>query len=186
MSRIGKQPVKIPSGTQVIQNDRGAVTIKGPKGELSLTLHPRISIIINDQEILVKRKSEEKLDKSLHGLTRSLLNNMVVGVNTGYQKQLIIQGVGYKAQIQGKKITFNLGFSHPIELHIPAGLNVTQEQEKKHILTISGMDKQLVGEFSAKVRGLRKPEPYKGKGIHYSDEHIVRKAGKAAATKGAT
>lgn len=183
MSRIGKLPIKVPNEVQVTIDEHRKVHVKGPKGELCLTPHENIEVVIKNNTIHVKRKSNEKFDKSLHGLTRSLIANMIEGVSKGFEKQLIIQGVGYKAQIQAKKITLHLGFSHTIELLIPEGLKVTQDEEKKNILTIVGVNKQLVGDFSAKIRSLRPPEPYKGKGIQYKDERIIRKAGKAAVAK---
>lgn len=178
MSRLGKLPIKIPAGTQV-SIDKGVVTVKGPKGELKQELHRLVKIENNPEEIIVKVKNEnDKEERSLWGLFRALLNNMVVGVNSGYEKKLEIKGVGYKVAVVGNKINLNLGFSHPVEFVLPEGISALAEGNS---LTISGIDKQLVGELAAQIRKMRKPEPYKGKGIRYSDEVIRRKAGKAAA-----
>jgi large subunit ribosomal protein L6 len=178
MSRLGKLPIKIPAGTQV-SIDKGIVTVKGPKGELKQELHRLVKIEITPEEINVKVKNEnDKEERSLWGLFRALINNMVVGVNNGYEKKLEIKGVGYKVAVAGNKINLSLGFSHPIEFPLPIGISAVAEGNN---LTISGIDKQLVGELAAQIRKLRKPEPYKGKGIKYSDEIIRRKAGKAAA-----
>ncbi|HOZ53368.1 MAG TPA: 50S ribosomal protein L6 [bacterium] len=178
MSRLGKLPIKIPAGTQV-SIDKGVVTVKGPKGELKQELHRLVKIENTPEEIIVKVKNEnDKEERSLWGLFRALLNNMVVGVNSGYEKKLEIKGVGYKVAVVGNKINLNLGFSHPVEFPLPTGISALAEGNN---LTISGIDKQLVGELAAQIRKMRKPEPYKGKGIKYSDEVIRRKAGKAAA-----
>ncbi len=178
MSRLGKLPIKIPAGTQV-SIDKGVIIVKGPKGELKQELHKLVKIENTPEEIIVKVKNEnDKEERSLWGLFRALINNMVVGVNTGYEKKLEIKGVGYKVAVAGNKINLSLGFSHPIEFPLPAGTSAVAEGNS---LTISGIDKQLVGELAAQIRKLRKPEPYKGKGIKYSDEVIRRKAGKAAA-----
>ena len=181
MSRIGKQPIAIPSGVDVhIKN--GVVTVKGPKGTLTFAPHARMVVEIADKTIIVKRSTEELLDKSLHGLTRTLLANMIEGVTKGYSKQLEIQGVGYRAQVQGKKLQLALGFSHPVEFSAPDGITFDIDKEKKNLITISGIDKSLVGQVAADLRSLRAPEPYKGKGIRYSGEVVRRKAGKAATT----
>lgn len=179
MSRIGKWPVQIPSGVEVTI-ESSVITVKGPKGSLSLTVHPRITIKKEDNEVVVTRSTDEKEDKSLHGLTRSLIQNMVTGVTTGFQKRLEVIGVGYRAQVNGNKLNLSLGFSHPVEMEALPGLSLEIDKDTKHIV-ISGADKQQVGEFAAKVRSLRKPEPYKGKGIRYAGEHVRRKAGKTAA-----
>lgn len=181
MSRIGKQPIPLTKDVTVTV-EKTMVKVKGPKGELSITLHPRMTVVHENSTLLVTRASDEKLDKSLHGLTRALLANMVEGVSKGFSKQLEIQGVGFRASMSGKKLVMALGFSHPVEFTPPAGITIAIEGEKKNILNISGIDKQQVGEVSAVVRGLRKPDPYKGKGIRYVGEKIVLKAGKAAAT----
>jgi large subunit ribosomal protein L6 len=180
MSRIGKNPIKIPSGVTV-EKKENTIHVKGPKGELTASFHPLIKIEIADGSITCSRTSESKLAKSLHGLTRTLLFNMTEGVTKGFEKKLEIVGVGYRATVSGSKIVFSLGHSHPIDFPIPKGIKIDLDKEKKNIIIISGIDKQLIGETAAKIRALRKPEPYKGKGIKYLGEHIARKAGKAAA-----
>ncbi len=178
MSRLGKLPIKIPAGTQ-ISIDKGFIVVKGPKGELKQELHKLVKVEITPEEAIVKVKNENnKEERSLWGLFRALINNMVIGVNSGYEKKLEIKGVGYKVSVSGNKINLSLGFSHPVEFVLPDGISALAEGNN---LTISGIDKQLVGELAAQIRKLRKPEPYKGKGIKYSDEIIRRKAGKAAA-----
>lgn len=186
MSRIGKQPIQIPSGVEVTLKD-GVVCVKGSKGTLTFAHHQRVQVSIDGKEIKVERPNDEILEKSLHGLTRTLLANMVEGVTKGFSKQLEIQGVGYRAQVQGKALQLALGFSHPVEFEAPSGISFEIDKEKKNIITISGIDKALVGQVAADVRALRKPEPYKGKGIRYVGEVVRRKAGKAAtaAAKGA-
>lgn len=179
MSRIGKQIITIPSGVTITNNGL-QVTVKGPKGELKLTHAPCISLVMEEGTLLVKFDSEDLNLRPFHGLTRALINNMVVGVSTGFEKRLQIIGVGYRAQIAGKKLTLNLGFSHPVVLDIPEGISAEMDAEQKNTLVISGIDKQLVGQFSANIRSFRPPEPYKGKGIRYHDEHVPRKAGKSA------
>lgn len=181
MSRIGKQPVPIPSGVTVDIKD-GSVNVKGPKGTLSFSPHTRIDIKADGGNVLVSRKSDEMLDRSLHGLTRTLVANMIQGVTKGFSKQLEIQGVGYRVQLQGKNLQLALGFSHPVEFPAPAGINFEIDKEKKNIIIVSGIDKILVGQVAAEIRGLRPPEPYKGKGIRYVGEAVKRKAGKAATT----
>ncbi|MCL1815352.1 MAG: 50S ribosomal protein L6 [Treponema sp.] len=176
MSRIGKIPVKVPQGVKVdFQNS--LISVEGPKGKLTQKYHPVISFELKDEEIIVSRANEEKQTKSFHGLYRNLLNNMVTGVSTGFTKTLIITGVGYRAEVQGKLLVMNLGFSTEIYVGIPEGLTVAAEASGK--VTVSGIDKQRVGEFAAQVRKLRKPEPYKGKGIRYENEQIRRKVGKS-------
>lgn len=178
MSRLGKLAITIPNGTQVTMAD-GFITVKGPKGELKQELNKKIQVEINDNQISVKPVNpDSKEGKSFWGLFRTLINNMVVGVNEGYEKKLEIKGVGYKMVVNGNKINFNLGFSHPIEFPLPAGISAVAEGNN---LSIKGVDKQMVGEIAAQIRKMREPEPYKGKGIKYSDEIIRRKAGKAAA-----
>lgn len=179
MSRIGKQPVKLPAGVTVELKGQH-ISVKGPKGELKLDIHPNISAGVTAEEITLTRKNDSKLSKSLHGLTRSLLNNMVEGVTQGFEKKLEILGVGYRAAIAGTKLTLNLGFSHPIEFQAPQGIAIEIDKEKKNILIIKGIDKQLLGEVAAKIRSYKKPEPYKGKGIRYLGEYVAQKAGKAA------
>ncbi len=180
MSRIGKQIIEIPSGVEIML-DGTMVKVKGPKGELQFQHDPVVGVQKIENTLVVKQVSEEPKASALHGLTRALLNNMVVGVSTGFKKELQIIGVGYRAQISGKKLTLNLGFSHPVDLVIPEGLTAEMDKDQKNTLIISGIDKQLVGQFSANIRSFRPPEPYKGKGIRYSDEHVRRKAGKSAA-----
>jgi large subunit ribosomal protein L6 len=176
MSRIGKIPVKVPSGVKVtFQNDE--MLVEGPKGKLKQKYHPVITFENKGSEIVVGRKSEEKQVKAFHGLYRNLLNNMVTGVSTGFNKSLIVTGVGYRAEVQGKLLFMSLGYSNDLYVAIPEGLAVAVDQAGK--ITISGIDKQRVGEFAAQVRKLRGPEPYKGKGIRYEDEQIRRKVGKS-------
>lgn len=182
MSRIGKLPVEIPSGITV-QVNNGTITVKGPKGELTFKHHPRIKVQVTDKEVTVTRPSNEKEDKALHGLTRTLIANMIEGVSKGFERKLEINGVGYRAQTQGKKLTLNLGYSHPIEMELPGDITAELDKEKKNIMILTGSDKQLLSETAAKIRGLRPPEPYKGKGIKYLEEHIQRKAGKAAGAR---
>ena len=176
MSRIGRLPITVPSGVDVTIDGR-TVTVKGPKGTLSRALHPDMTVSREDGTIVVTRPTEQKTHKQLHGLTRTLVNNMVVGVTDGYRKGLEITGVGYRAALNGRKLTLNLGYSHPIEIEPPEG--ITFEVENPTRLAVVGIDKELVGQIAAKVRSTRKPEPYKGKGVRYSGEYIRRKAGKA-------
>ena len=175
MSRIGKLPISIPSSVKVEVNS-DIITMKSDKGELSVTKRPEVSVKIKDNEILVARADDSKEARSLHGLTRTLINNMLIGLTEGYKKSLEIVGVGYKVEVKGKKIVFNLGYSHPIYFYPPDGITVSTESATK--FSVAGYDKELVGEVAAKLRSFRKPEPYKGKGIKYSDEVIIRKAGK--------
>ncbi len=182
MSRIGKQPIPVPNGVTVTVNPDNTVIVKGPKGELSAKISPRIKVEIADQ-ITVTRQSEDKEDRSLHGLSRTLIANMCEGVTNGFSKKLEIIGVGYRAQVQGNKVTLNLGHSHPIDYALPEGITIEQDKDKKNILTISGIDKQKVGQVAAEIRSFRKPEPYKGKGVRYIDEYVAMKAGKAATAK---
>ena len=180
MSRIGKKPVVIPTGVTVTRENDGTLVVKGPKGELRYLPNPLIKVNIEDSQIVVIADINDKVQHSLHGLTRTLIANMVTGVTQGYTKTMEINGVGYRVAVQGNKLVLNLGYSHPIDYPIPAGITFKVDDEKKNILYISGIDKQLVGQVAAEVREFRKPEPYKGKGIKYMDEHIRRKAGKAA------
>ena len=178
MSRLGKLPIKIPTDVKINVN-KDIVIVSGKNGELKQKLHSDIIIDINENEVVVKVKNpEDKKQNSLWGLFRALINNMVVGVESGYEKKLEIKGVGYKATVNGNKLNLNLGFSHPIEFVLPDGISANVEN---NTISIKGADKQLVGEVAAQIRKYRKPEPYKGKGIRYSDEIIRRKAGKAAA-----
>ncbi len=176
MSRIGRLPITVPSGVDVTIDGRN-VTVKGPKGTLSRSLHPDITVSRENGSIVVTRPTEQKTHKQLHGLTRTLVNNMVVGVTDGYRKGIEITGVGYRAQLSGRKLTLNLGYSHPIEIEPPEGISFEVETPTR--LAVVGIDKELVGEIAAKVRSTRKPEPYKGKGVRYAGEYVRRKAGKA-------
>lgn len=180
MSRIGRLPVEIPAGVD-IKIDGQEMTVKGPKGTLTQVFHPDMSIEKQGDTIIVTRPSEIKKHKALHGLTRSLVNNMVIGVTTGYQKTLEINGVGYRAQKQGNKLILTLGLSHPVEIEEPE--NITIEVPSPNQVIVTGIDKQVVGEVAAKIREKRPPEPYKGKGIKYADEVIIRKEGKTGAKK---
>jgi large subunit ribosomal protein L6 len=176
MSRIGRMPVAVPSGVDVSIDGR-RLTIKGPRGELSRELHPDMLVAREDDSIVVTRPTEQKHHKQLHGLTRTLVNNMVTGVTTGYRKGLEITGVGYRAALVGQKLQLSLGYSHPVEIDPPAG--ITFELENPTRLAVVGIDKELVGQVAASVRATRKPEPYKGKGVRYAGERVRRKAGKA-------
>ena len=181
MSRIGIQPIVIPQGVTVTQEADGTAIVKGPKGELKYQVNPLVTLEITETEIKVIRKGEEREKRAAHGLVRSLLQNMVTGVTEGFTKKLEINGVGYRAQMQGKKLVLTLGFSHPVEHPAPEGIEIKMDEEKKNIIIISGIDKQKVGQVASEIRGYRKPEPYKGKGIRYIDEYVRRKAGKTAA-----
>ena len=178
MSRIGRLPIPVPAGVDVTFDGR-VITVKGPKGSLTRELPPRIAVDREGDALVVTRPTETKLDKSLHGLTRTLVNNMVVGVTTGYRKGLEIVGVGYRAQKVGDKLQLALGYSHPIEIDPPAGISFELENPVR--VAVVGIDKELVGQMAAKIRATRKPEPYKGKGIRYKGEHVRRKVGKAGA-----
>ena len=176
MSRIGRLPIAVPSTVDVTIEGR-RLTVKGPKGTLTRELHPDIKVSREEDNLVVTRPTEQKTHKQLHGLTRTLVNNMVVGVTDGYRKGLEITGVGYRAALNGKKLQLNLGYSHPIEIEPPSG--ITFEVENPTRLAVIGIDKELVGQIAARVRSTRKPEPYKGKGVRYAGEQIRRKAGKA-------
>jgi len=176
MSRIGRLPIAVPAGVDITFDGR-IITVKGPKGSLTRELPPRILVDREGESLVVTRPTENKLDKSLHGLTRTLVNNMVVGVTSGYRKGLEIVGVGYRAQKVGDKLQLALGYSHPIEIDPPAGISFELENPTR--LAVVGIDKELVGQVAAKVRSMRKPEPYKGKGVRYAGEQVRRKAGKA-------
>ncbi len=180
MSRIGKLPIEIPNGITV-EVKGNHITVKGSKGILERDIHPNMKVEVKDNEILVIRPNDLKINRSLHGLSRTLIANMVQGIDKGYEKKLEIIGVGFKASISGKKLTLNLGFSHPINFPIPEGIEITPDEKNKNKLTISGIDKELVGEVASKIRSYKKPEPYKGKGIRYEGEYVARKAGKTAA-----
>lgn len=176
MSRIGKKPIPIPDGVKV-EYDGKIIKVKGPKGELSFTPHPDMIIEVDEREIRVKRPSDKKLHRALHGTTRQLINNMIVGVKEGFKKELEIVGTGYRARMEGKTLVLQVGFSHPVKYEPPPGVEIKVEDETK--ITVSGIDKQLVGEVAAQIRKVKPPEPYKGKGIRYVGEYVRRKAGKA-------
>ncbi|SRR6266496_2299598 len=177
MSRIGKLPIEIPAGV-TITVDGGIITVTGPKGTLAQPQLPHVNVATDTSVLTVTRKSEEKIAKSQHGLMRALINNMVIGVTKGFEKKLEINGVGFRVSGGGQAITMNLGFSHPVEYKAMEGISLTVE---KNNITVSGIDKQKVGQVAAEIRALKKPEPYKGKGIKYADEVILRKAGKTGA-----
>ena len=176
MSRIGKQPITIPAGVEVKIGEGNLVTVKGPKGTLERKLSADMNIAMENGVITVSRPSDLKKFRALHGLTRTLVNNMIIGVTNGYEKVLEINGVGYRAAKSGKKLTLTLGYSHPVEMEDPDG--ITTEVEGTNKITVKGIDKEKVGQFAAEIRTKRPPEPYKGKGIKYADEHIRRKVGK--------
>ncbi len=182
MSRIGKLPVPLTSKVDFSIGADNLITVKGEKGTSTLQVHPNISIEKTESEVLVKRMNDEKQNRALHGLFRALINNMVVGVTDGYTKKLEIVGVGYRAAINGDVLELNLGYSHPIFFVAPEGITIEVDTKtsKNAIIVISGIDKELVGQVSAKIRSFRKPEPYKGKGIRYVGEQVRRKAGKSA------
>ncbi|MBR5579397.1 MAG: 50S ribosomal protein L6 [Lachnospiraceae bacterium] len=176
MSRIGRMPIAVPAGVTVEIAENNKVTVKGPKGTLERVLPSEMEIKLEGAEVIVTRPNDLKRMKSLHGLTRTLINNMVVGVTQGYEKKLEVNGVGYKASKAGKVLTLNLGYSHPVEMTDPEGVETTLEGN--NIIFVRGIDKEKVGQFAAEIRDKRRPEPYKGKGIKYSDEVIRRKVGK--------
>jgi len=176
MSRIGRLPIDIPTGVDV-KIDGQAVTVKGPKGELSLTVANPIEVKLEENQVLVTRPDDERASRSLHGLTRTLINNQIIGVTEGYTKGLEIVGTGYRVVQKGAAVEFALGFSHPVTVEPPVGITFTVEGNNR--LTVAGIDKQTVGEVAANIRKIRKPEPYKGKGVRYAGEVVRRKAGKA-------
>ena len=176
MSRIGKKPISLPAGVKVTV-DGNTVTVQGPKGTLTQALPEEITITQEDNQILVQRANDDKQQRSFHGLSRALIANMVEGVTNGFEKKLELVGVGYRAQMQGKKLVISIGFSHPVEIDAPEGIEFEVPAPTR--ITIKGINKQLVGNTAAHIRAIRKPEPYKGKGIKYENEHIRRKAGKA-------
>jgi len=179
MSRIGKQPVTLPDKVDV-KIDNQTVTVKGPKGELKHVVHPDISIALEDGQVVVTRSSDEREHRALHGLTRALVQNMVTGVSEGFRRSLVIEGVGYQAELNGKDLVMKLGYSHDITVNPPENVEFDVPKDQRgRLLHIDGIDKQVVGQVAANIRGLRPPEPYKGKGVRYSDETIRRKAGKA-------
>ncbi len=179
MSRIGNKTITIPAGVEVDIKAGNEVTVKGPKGSLTRQFDSRMEIENNEGVITVKRPNDEKHVKQLHGTTRALLHNMVVGVSDGFKKELVITGIGYRAAVQGQTLTLNMGYSHPVIINVEEGVKV--ECPKQDQIVVSGIDKQRVGEIAANIRAVRKPEPYKGKGIAYKGEHIRRKEGKTAA-----
>ena len=176
MSRIGRKPINIPAGVEV-KIDGSCVTVKGPKGTLSQTFQPSMNIAVEGAEIVVTRPNDEKENRALHGLTRTLVNNIVLGVTDGFTKKLEIVGTGYRVVAKGTDLEFALGFSHPVVVKAPQGITFTVESPTK--FSVSGISKQQVGHIAAKIRGIRPPEPYKGKGVRYADEVVLRKAGKA-------
>lgn len=176
MSRVGKLPVPIPSGVTVTVADN-KITVAGPKGQLERELLPTVTVKVEGDEVLVSRHDDQKASKAQHGLTRALINNMVLGVTEGFTKKLEVNGVGFKVNLQGNNLKLSLGFSHDIDYAIPEGVEVAVEQNN---ITISGIDKQQVGQVAAEIREYKKPEPYKGKGIKYEGEYIIRKSGKTA------
>jgi large subunit ribosomal protein L6 len=178
MSRVGKQPIEVPSGVTVTI-DGQTVTVKGPKGELSRVINDGMTAALEENQLVVTRASDAKKVRALHGLTRALLNNMVEGVSAGYKRELQLVGVGYRAEMKGKHLIMNLGYSHPIVVTPPDGITLSAEPKEGKVF-VEGIDKEVVGNLAAKIRGFRKPEPYKGKGVRYAGEHVRSKAGKAA------
>ncbi|MBW2095202.1 MAG: 50S ribosomal protein L6 [Deltaproteobacteria bacterium] len=174
MSRIGKKPISIPNGVEISLDD-GLLTVKGPKGRLTRQMHPKVSVAVGKDEIAVSVSDESRESKAIHGLSRMLVANMVTGVSTGFEKTLEIVGVGYRAELQGKTAVLNVGYSQPVHFDLPEGVEAKIDKTK---IILSSIDKELLGLTAAKIRGIRKPEPYKGKGIRYADEVIRRKAGK--------
>lgn len=181
MSRIGRLPVVVPKGVTVDIN-KNSVVVKGPKGELQRDFPPEIELKQEDDQVVATRNSDHRIHRAKHGLTRALLNNMIAGVSTGFKRQLYIEGVGYKAAVEGKKLVLNVGYSHNVVFEPPQGISFEVDKTGRD-LTVTGIDKELVGEISARIRRTRGPEPYKGKGIRYSEEKIRRKAGKAGKAK---
>ncbi|MDY2959407.1 MAG: 50S ribosomal protein L6 [Hornefia sp.] len=179
MSRIGKKPVALPAGVEVKVDENNLVTVKGPKGQLEQQINPRIEIEVKENEIVFTRPTDNRDDRAQHGLSRTLVYNMVIGVTEGYAKRLQLIGVGYKAEKKGKTLVMNLGFSHPVEMEDPEG--ITTETPDANTVVVSGIDKALVGNYASNIRKWRKPEPYKGKGIRYEGEKVRRKEGKTGA-----
>ena len=180
MSRIGNKPITVPEGVEVTLNDKN-ITVKGPKGTLNYTFRNNVEVKVEDGKVAVTRKDDSKVSKQLHGTTNSNINNMLIGVSEGFKKELEINGVGYRFQLQGNKLVVTAGYSHTVEMVAPEGVKMEMPEKSQTELIISGYDKQAVSEFAANIREIRKPEPYKGKGIKYKDEHIRRKEGKKAA-----
>jgi large subunit ribosomal protein L6 len=179
MSRIGKRPVPLPAGvTATLSNEGRTITVKGPRGEISRTVHPDLTLVLEDQAVAVRRPSDEPRHKALHGLTRTLVANMVEGVTKGFSKALEIQGVGYKAEVKPFGVQLVVGLSHPVPYHAPKGIKISVDGNVQ--VRVEGVDKELVGQVAAELRGIRPPEPYKGKGIRYAGEQVRRKAGKTA------
>ncbi|MGN0182306.1 MAG: 50S ribosomal protein L6 [Candidatus Ornithomonoglobus sp.] len=181
MSRIGRLPITIPAGVKVDVADDNTITVKGAKETLTRTLHPEMKVVIEGDTITIVRPSDDKLHRSLHGLTRTLVNNMIIGVTTGFTKALEINGVGYRCSMKGKTLNLTLGYSHPVEYTPEEGITIEAPQPNQ--ILVKGADKERVGAVAAKIRSFRAPEPYKGKGIKYADEHIRRKEGKAGGKK---
>lgn len=180
MSRIGKKPIGILSGVTV-EVKGNVVSVKGAKGELKLTTLPEVTVKVEGEQVIVERKGDDRSSRARHGLTRTLIANMIEGVSKGYEKKLEIIGVGYKAQAKGKSVALQLGFSHPVNYKAPEGVEINNDSTNKQILVITGANKETVGQVAADIRSYRPPEPYKGKGVRYVDEHVRRKVGKAAA-----
>jgi large subunit ribosomal protein L6 len=185
MSRIGKLPIKLPNGVSVSVNADNTITVKGPKGELHQRVDPDIKVEVNDNAVVISRSTDQKRHKALHGLYRSLISNMVNGVSTGYRIELEVVGVGYKAEARGQILDLSLGYSHDIHFQIPPEVKVEAKTERRSnpVITLTSIDKQLIGQIAAKIRSFRAPEPYKGKGIKFVDEILRRKAGKSATAK---
>lgn len=183
MSRIGRMPINVPAGVEVTIGEGNVVTVKGPKGELTKSLHPNMIITKEENVVTVARPNDEKLNRSVHGLTRTLLNNMVVGVTEGYKKELEVNGVGYRVEKKGTQLVMKLGFSHDVIVEEIPGITIEVPEKSTNKIIIHGTDKQMVGQFAAEVRGKRPPEPYKGKGIKYANEVIRRKEGKTGGKK---
>lgn len=183
MSRIGRMPINVPAGVEVTIGEGNVVTVKGPKGELTKSLHPNMIITKEENVVTVARPNDEKLNRSVHGLTRTLLNNMVVGVTEGYKKELEVNGVGYRVEKKGNQLVMKLGFSHDVIVEEIPGITIEVPEKSTNKIIIHGTDKQMVGQFAAEVRGKRPPEPYKGKGIKYANEVIRRKEGKTGGKK---
>lgn len=181
MSRIGRKLIAVPDGVEVKISD-DLVEVTGPLGRLTQKIYPKIKVTKRNGQVFVERLSDNKYYRSLHGLTRSLINNLIIGITKGFRKELIITGMGYRAQLEGRVLNLQLGYSHPVKFPLPEGIEVKVEKQTQ--IVVSGIDKQLVGEVAAKIRRFRPPEPYKGKGIRYIGERIKRKVGKAAAVSG--